>query len=311
MAVVAYLDCSGDAKDPSCRVLGVCGFIAHESQWAHFEREWAAVLREFGVSALHMKEFAHGVKGSEFETWKGDEPRRSLFLSALANVITFNTIQNVSITMLLGAYRACNAEFRLKESLGSPYSLSSLVAFSRIHSWHDSTDSEEPLIVIFESGDNEQSDFRKVIGSMDWSDSHITLPVFQPKKWPNKKTGAMEYCLPMQAADFYAWESAKAVSEYFSPKRKNIVRESLFAIDYPPKSDRLKRVIPLEMLKSLMKDYNVSPRFNRSDTAQEHRLPAEPLCYLNMDLPLVSTVGVADQLPLPQRRPKQRRENRP
>lgn len=311
MALLAYLDCSGDAQDPATQVVGIAGFIAHETQWTRFELEWAAVLREFGVSALHMREFAHSIKGSEFEGWRGDEPKRSAFVAALTKVINDCTTQSIATTLFMNAYRTCDMEHRLRESLGSPYSITSLVAIAAITDWHKRTGLSEPLTLIFESGDNEQHNFRRVLGSFkgSWNVEFITEPVFRPKTWRNAD-GSKGYCQPLQAADFISYEATKAATDYIG-KHKTKVRESYFAIAYPPRDQKMSIFIPKDMLRKLIADYKVARRFNLSETADESRLPAEPLCYMNMDYPLISIVGRESERPRPQfQRPGRRKKGR-
>jgi hypothetical protein len=62
-----HCDVSGQRENTD--VLAVAGFIAHASLWALFEKQWKKVLRKFGVSSLHMKDFAHST--GEYKAWKG------------------------------------------------------------------------------------------------------------------------------------------------------------------------------------------------------------------------------------------------
>ena len=75
MAFIAYLDCSGDGTDASATVVSVGGYVAHESQWAEFERRWSEALKSARVDSLHMKEFAHSV--GPFKDWKGEDEKRA------------------------------------------------------------------------------------------------------------------------------------------------------------------------------------------------------------------------------------------
>ena len=75
----AYFDASGHPAEG--KVVSVAGFVAEETQWQHFQRNWQNTLDDFGVQALHMREFAHSV--GEFTEWKNDEPKRRDFLKRL------------------------------------------------------------------------------------------------------------------------------------------------------------------------------------------------------------------------------------
>src|SRR5215831_17772262 len=79
----AYFDGSGSPADTAAVV--VAGFVAPVDQWVDFERNWNECLKHFGVSALHMREFAHS--RGEFSSWKGNETKRRHFLGRLITII--------------------------------------------------------------------------------------------------------------------------------------------------------------------------------------------------------------------------------
>lgn len=74
-----YFDDSGKWLDPAETVVVVAGAIADLDQWEIFDQKWKLVLKEFQVSELHMKNFAH-FRG-EYKGW--DEPKRQNFIRQL------------------------------------------------------------------------------------------------------------------------------------------------------------------------------------------------------------------------------------
>jgi hypothetical protein len=74
---------------------------------------------------------------------------------------------------------------------------------------------------------------------------------------------------------------------------KKTVRQSIFAVSYPPRGDeQMNQVLPAEWLRQMAAQFKVVKRFNRpSDGISE--MPAEPLCYLDMDQPLVADINPA------------------
>jgi hypothetical protein len=54
----SYFDHSGTRGDSES--LPVAGFLASVEQWDAFRTEWEGAMNDFGVSHLHMKDFAHG-----------------------------------------------------------------------------------------------------------------------------------------------------------------------------------------------------------------------------------------------------------
>ena len=74
-----YFDDSGKWLDPTETVVVVAGAIADLDQWESFDAKWKLVLKEFKVSEIHMKHFAHS--RGEFRRW--DEPKRQDFIGQL------------------------------------------------------------------------------------------------------------------------------------------------------------------------------------------------------------------------------------
>ncbi|MGH7205270.1 MAG: hypothetical protein ACREI2_03555 [Nitrospiraceae bacterium] len=91
----AYMDESGHSADPHALDVTIGGAVASIEQWEAFEPSWRAVLDEFSVSQLHMKDFAH-FQG-EYEGWT--EPRRREFLQRLFDVINAHVEGYVGGTM--------------------------------------------------------------------------------------------------------------------------------------------------------------------------------------------------------------------
>jgi hypothetical protein len=83
--------------DESCKVeehdfVAVAGTMASLKSWQDFESRWTAILKHFGVSALHMRNFAHS--RGEFSPWLGDEQKRQDFLGRLMRV-ALETVDSV------------------------------------------------------------------------------------------------------------------------------------------------------------------------------------------------------------------------
>jgi hypothetical protein len=201
MALITHLDCSGDAGDPNVKTVSVGGFIAHEDQWVELEHHWQDVMRTFGVTALHMKEFAHSAKSSEFASWKGDEPKRGAFIQALTDLIQQYTLQSVGANIYISHYASVDRDILLRESLGSPYALASLLVVSMTVDWHARNSRNEELMFVFEKGDNEQVHFRDVLRRLpEWNLDLIVEPIFREKKWKDRD-GRMRHFVPFQVAD--------------------------------------------------------------------------------------------------------------
>ena len=234
MAFRAYLDCSGSARDPQSRVMTVGGYIATDSQWQDFEGKWAIVLRNFGVSSLHMNDYAHSTKGSEFESWRGDEGKRREFMEALTLVIVECDLQSVSVTLPRNAFDEVDREFQLREELGSPYAAVTLRAIAQVYKWYGRRDGlNERLVIVIEHGDNDQATFNRAFDRIAAGrvNDLPTRPIFQKKK-SLSPSGQTVYSIPFQAADLLCYEHAKMFTDWLT-KGKKLVRESLFRVSFP------------------------------------------------------------------------------
>jgi len=91
----------------------VAGFIATADDWLKFEKDWNVILQIFGVSALHMKHFAHS--RGEYESWKGNTGRRRQFLARLIEVIRKRTKRNFASCVVMKDYRDIDSRYCLSE----------------------------------------------------------------------------------------------------------------------------------------------------------------------------------------------------
>lgn len=290
MAFLAYIDCSGDARDPQSRVIAVGGYVAHEDQWADFELKWTAILRAFGVDALHMKEYAHSVKGSAFESWRGDEVKRRAFMESLTGVINECGLHSISSTLLLSAYDAADNEYLLRDAIGPPYAVATLRTVAQVYRWHSRRQHAEPLLIRLEHGDNDQGSFRAALERLAKGRANDIgqwpLPV---KKKHTVPSGETVHVVPFQAADFICYEHAKMFTDMLV-KGKKTVRESLFRVSYPWKGDDdAHQWMNIDSVRSLARALGVTPRYNRdSNDIKVRDLPNDPLAYSGIDQPLVS-----------------------
>jgi hypothetical protein len=215
MAVIGYCDCSGSAEDPNVKVLAVGGLVGHESKWQKFESDWNGMLSKFGVSELHMKHFAHSAKGSEFESWKGQEEKRRDFMQAAGRIINDCELVAVGCAVFLPDYFEGNRRNMFIENGFSPYMIAAMSAYSTTVDWYRrQPPPKEQLLFVYEYGDNNQNDLRgylDILGQLKNDLPFLTLPIFQRKR-VSDVDGNVQYCLPLQAADFVCYEQAKAVT---------------------------------------------------------------------------------------------------
>ena len=193
-----YFDASGSPDDLQTAALVVAGSLTTAEQWIEFERNWNSVLREFGVSSLHMKYFAHSA--GEYSSWKGDERKRRRFLSKLINVVTTRIQHTFASSILMADYRSVDEEYRLHEEI-KPYAIAGVTCVAKTREWAKERGvNQEQIAYFFEDGDKDKGN---LIQHMKLA--HGFEPFFLPK----------EKSVAFQAADLLAYEHLLANTKIF------------------------------------------------------------------------------------------------
>ena len=158
-----------------------------------FEKEWKKVLADFGVSSLHMKNFAHST--GEFHSWKGDESRRRAFLIALIRVIKKRVRHSFAVSIYLPHYREIDTVSHIRE-IRSPLAIAGCTCIQHVRNWSFAKGFEfGDIRFVFEDGDADKANFAQSAVH----DCGIT-PIFMKK----------EQTVAFQAADLLAYEHLKA-----------------------------------------------------------------------------------------------------
>ena len=188
----AYFDESGSPDDAPAVV--VAGFVALDESWVKFDPEWRAVLREYRVSSLHMKEYAHSRR--EFASWKGDEKKRKKFLETLISVMKRYTLRSFAQGVIMADYRTIDqASGHLLEFLGEAYSLCARTCVKDVNSWATRRRYNRCRIkTVFEDGAVPKGKFIERMKA-----DKQPAPIFEKKN----------ACAPFQAADLLAYELLK------------------------------------------------------------------------------------------------------
>lgn len=111
-----YFDDSGKWLDPAETVVVVAGAIADLDQWEIFDQKWKLVLKEFQVSELHMKNFAH-FRG-EYKGW--NEPKRQNLIRQLLELAITHIRKPLGALLPKDQFEELPQELKEKW-LGDPY----------------------------------------------------------------------------------------------------------------------------------------------------------------------------------------------
>ena len=153
VAATCYCDVGGS---PSEIAVAPAMLVATPTQWIDFDNRWNDCLRSFGVTALHMKDFAHSVR--EFKDWKMDEPRRRRFLNNLLWIIEETVTFTTAIAVKMAGFNAVDAEVKLSER-ARPYTMGCVGCAAHAFKWFQSQNMRmNDVAWIFEKGDQDQND---------------------------------------------------------------------------------------------------------------------------------------------------------
>lgn len=172
-----------------------------------------------------MKHVAHFRK--EFARWTGDEEKRSSFLQALAAVIHRHSLEGFAFSLNMDHYRQIDATLTATESF-PPYALMAFLTVGKILEWQRRYRPDDAVLFLFERGDSGQGAVKDKL-DREWEEIGIPQPIFMPKELT--KNGVTRCCLPLQAADFLAYESNKTIIDFLT-RGKIVVRESSFSLWY-------------------------------------------------------------------------------
>lgn len=200
MAVLkAYLDDSGDGDAPSETFLTIGGYLADLDGWQYFERKWKALLDEYEIPWLHMKEFKK--ENATFAHLKADPAREGLFMGAAAQIIHESVRGHIATTVILEDFRAFNAKHGLNLD---PYAFAIYGCLFQLRSFHPN----DEIQIILDSFDRSTS---RLFEALAYAKSDtleaIRADLFIPM--PMQKDESWRTVLPLQAADFIAWETRK------------------------------------------------------------------------------------------------------
>jgi hypothetical protein len=222
-AVFAMLTLAFDAGgDLGTDYLTVAGFASSMSDWDSFSTKWTERLNQDGIAFFRAVD-ANSFRGP-FEHWRElseterVERRKSLF-SDLMDIIHSHVYQKVSCTVVNKDYASTDNEAR-QEFAESAYSLAARTCEKHARHWlmHDpwwAPCKHMRVAAIFELGDDGQ-DEGKMRDRLRKDYGHIP-PTFKPKKDTPREDGVIEEgFVPLQAADWLAWEINRATRDYFS-----------------------------------------------------------------------------------------------
>jgi len=198
-----YFDESGEESN-NPRVLSFAGYIASVQTWEFFEANWKAALDAFRVKYFHMREFCHSV--DEFKGWKDDEIRRREFIQSLTKVVATSgaDLSGICAVVEMADLKRFNASH--SQDLEA-YSFCMSRCFVEMVNW------------LWGKADGVNAVCDKIdrpYGRIDKAFQYLASdPIYKSASdaivmAPIPKSQSFKTVIPLQLADFAAWEVRKA-----------------------------------------------------------------------------------------------------
>jgi hypothetical protein len=214
-AIFVMLTFAFDAGgDDGTDYLTVAGFASGQDDWDEFSQRWKTRLDKDGIEFFRAVD-ANSFRGP-FQHWfdlpNRIELRRALFAD-LMELIKSHTYRKFSCTIVNKEFQSTNNETR-RQFARNAYCVAARTCekYARlwvINEWKMCPDM--PMAIIFEAGDQGQSDLQERLRK----DQGQFPANFRPKKDTLCEGGRVERgFVPLQAADWLAWELNRAVRDY-------------------------------------------------------------------------------------------------
>src|SRR3989442_1575061 len=146
-----------------------------------------------------------------YESWKGKEGQRKNFLRMLTEIIALHVDYGMATHIYYETFAKVNETYLLGEAVGNPYSLAGRDCTVIARRWVNKNKSAEvPVEYVFEEGDEGKG----LLDKLMLRDGY-PHPIFRPSRDRVMADRDGNRCevkglLPLQAADFAAYELRKA-----------------------------------------------------------------------------------------------------
>ena len=197
----SFFDESGGADH---QFIAVCGWLAEREAWQSFEAEWKAMLEHYGVPYFHMKEIAQ-FRGP-FVKWYSKRDEREEFMKEATRLIRETVKMGVLVVVRYDAWRKLNLRYDLERQWRSPYVLAGRFCIGRATSWVRKQGFTERDVQYFFDGGGPDMGGLVELAKRDG----LHIPAFHSGRDTETEYGL----IPLQAADFLAYEVRKAVVDH-------------------------------------------------------------------------------------------------
>lgn len=217
-------DAGGDDRT---EVLTVAGFASSTKDWDAFSLAWKERLDRDGVTFFRAVDAAH-FRGP-FQHWHGlpnrEQLRRALFAD-LMTILKQHAYRKFGCTIINGAFQQMDAALKEEFAL-TAYSVAGRTCEKHAREWvlAEWKNHDMPVELVFERGDKGQHLLQKRL-----ADDNCFLPTFKPKLDTMEDGILQPGFIPLQAADWLAYELSLAMKQAESGKTVESTTELRWAM---------------------------------------------------------------------------------
>jgi hypothetical protein len=203
--LTAALDCS---KDKDGKFFVMAALVSSAEEWANFDVEWRARLKQDGLPYFHMNPFAHATTHPQKpfdESWIGREARRKALLHDLLDIIQSHVWRKCGCILPVQSFLMFS-DIARQSFMPSMIATAARLVWPNIEVWRRREKLQQQARMVFETGDTDKGTLIKAIEDMTGQ-----TPSFESKKDIPEK-GILGFT-PLQASDILAFEMQKQASD--------------------------------------------------------------------------------------------------
>lgn len=193
----AHFDASGQEHEHSYVV--VAGFVSSAQEWILFSEKWQTVLHEYGLESFHAAECQNYEQ--DFKGWKGQDSRRIRLWCDLLALIKESSFQKFACGIVTDDWTSKVSKQTKDRWRLNAYVMCAMMVAERVQLWARRQNIHTPIRYVYESGDPGSGMLFETFRREGYPD-----PLFEHKTDRTINGILVPACIPLQAADFLAYE---------------------------------------------------------------------------------------------------------
>lgn len=217
--LIAMFTAYFDESSGPANAYSVAGYVATVEQWSEFERELLHLAQDEGYQVLHKADLENFRKEFEWPnlTQEEKEAKRLRINKRVCGSILRRVNAGFSVSVLKSDWEEVD-KGRFEEHLGkSFYAAGAFYCMRFVSTWADDFNRQQPIRYVFERGAQGRDEVEAMLRRFDKEAATKSMYrlggwSFEPKKEQVIKGVLYPAVVPLQAADFIAYETYKQMA---------------------------------------------------------------------------------------------------